>query len=52
MVQKKKESQDKLDIILKKIDDLDKRLTRHIEFIEKVYAPLKGSIERFRGFFK
>ena len=30
--------------INKKIDNLDKRLSKHIDFIEKVYAPLTSSI--------
>lgn len=49
---KNKKQKDKLDIILQKIDDLDARLTRHIDFIEKVYRPLQGSLDKLKGFFK
>ena len=28
-----------------KIDNLDKRLTKHIDFIERVYGPLSSSID-------
>lgn len=35
-----------------KIDNLDGRLTKHIQFIEKVYAPLQTSIDKFKRFFK
>ena len=35
-----------------KLDDLDKRLTKHIDFIERVYAPLSSSIDKFKKFFR
>jgi len=35
-----------------KIDNLDTRLTKHIDFIEKVYMPLQNSIDKFKRFFK
>jgi len=35
-----------------KIDALDARLTKHISFIENVYAPLSNSIDKFKKFFK
>ena len=35
-----------------KIDDLDKRLTKHIDFIERVYGPLSNSIDKFKKFFR
>ena len=35
-----------------KIDDLNTRLTKHIDFIEKVYMPLQNSIDKFKRFFK
>lgn len=38
--------------INQKLDALDARLTKHIEFIEKVYAPLQNSIDKFKRFFK
>ena len=37
--------------INEKIDNLDVRLTKHIDFIEKVYAPLQKSIDKFKRFF-
>ena len=36
----------------KVIVELDKKLSSHITFIEKIYAPLQKSIERFRRYFK
>ena len=38
--------------IYDKIDDLDKRLTKHIDFIERVYGPLSNSIDKFKKFFR
>ena len=35
-----------------KIDLLDARLSRHITFIENVYAPLSNSIDKFKKLFK
>ncbi len=35
-----------------KIDLLDARLTKHITFIENVYAPLSNSIDKFKKLFK
>ena len=35
-----------------KIDALDAKLSRHIGFIEQVYAPLSNSIEKFKKLFK
>ena len=37
--------------INEKINNLDVRLTKHIDFIEKVYAPLQKSIDKFKRFF-
>ena len=31
---------------------LDKKLSKHIIFIEEVYAPLQKSIDKFKRFFK
>ena len=36
----------------KVINDLDKKLSKHIVFIEQVYAPLQKSIDKFKRFFK
>ena len=35
-----------------KIDMLDARLSKHITFIENVYAPLSNSIDKFKKLFK
>jgi len=36
----------------KVITELDKKLSKHIVFIEEVYAPLQKSIDKFKRFFK
>ena len=36
----------------KTIVELDKKLSKHIVFIEEVYAPLQKSIHKFKRFFK
>ena len=36
----------------KTIVELDKKLSKHIIFIEQVYAPLQKSIDKFKRFFK
>ena len=36
----------------KTIVELDKKLSKHIIFIEQVYAPLQNSIDKFKRFFK
>jgi len=36
----------------KTIVELDKKLSKHIVFIEEVYAPLQKSIDKFKRFFK
>ena len=38
--------------INQKIDALDAKLSRHITFIENVYAPLSNSIDKFKKLFK
>ena len=35
-----------------KIDNLDKRLTKHIDFIERVYGTLSSSIDKCKKFFR
>jgi len=44
----KKEVKDLKKIIV----ELDKKLSKHIIFIEQVYAPLQKSIDKFKRFFK
>ena len=36
----------------KTIVELDKKLSKHIVFIEQVYAPLQKSIDKFKRIFK
>ena len=36
----------------KTIAGLDKKLSKHIVFIEEVYGPLQKSIDKFKRFFK
>ena len=36
----------------KVISHLDKKLSKHIVFIEEVYTPLQKSIDKFKRFFK
>jgi|TARA_B100001778_G_C18413976_1_gene550191 predicted nucleic acid-binding Zn-ribbon protein len=36
----------------KKIDTLEQKLSKHIVFIEQVYAPLQKSIDKFKRFFR
>ena len=38
--------------IKKVINELDKKLSKHILFIEQVYGPLQKSIDKFKRFFK
>lgn len=35
-----------------KVDALDTKLSKHISFIEQVYAPLSNSIDKFKKLFK
>ena len=36
----------------KVITELDKKLSKHMVFIEEVYGPLQKSIDKFKRFFK
>ncbi len=38
--------------LIKKVDNLEDKLSKHIVFIEQVYAPLQKSIDKFKRFFK
>ena len=38
--------------LIKKIDNLEDKLSKHIVFIEQVYAPLQKSIDKFKRFFR
>lgn len=59
MTKHKKLNHDSLPLLLgeikkmnDKIDMLDARLSKHITFIENVYAPLSNSIDKFKKLFK
>ncbi len=43
---------DEIEKLNDKIDMLDARLSKHITFIENVYAPLSNSIDKFKKLFK
>jgi len=52
MMQNKKLFLNEMKQLNDKIDALDAKLSRHIGFIEQVYAPLSNSIEKFKKLFK
>ena len=41
----------KIDRLQKSIINLEKRLRSHIEFIDKVYEPLRSPISKIKNFF-
>ena len=47
-----KELQAEIKKLIKKVDNLETKLSKHIIFIEEVYAPLQKSIDKFKRFFK
>ncbi len=47
-----KDLQNEIRKLIKKVDGLENKLSKHIVFIEEVYAPLQKSIDKFRRFFK
>ena len=47
-----KELKSEIKKMSKKIDVLEQKLSKHIVFIEQVYAPLQKSIDKFKRFFK
>lgn len=52
MMQNKKLFLNEMKQLNDKIDALDAKLSKHIGFIEQVYAPLSNSIEKFKKLFK
>jgi len=46
------EIKEKLNYISNQIINLDVKLSKHINFIEKVYMPLQKSIDKFKRIFK
>ena len=41
----------KIDRLQKSINNLEKRLSSHIEFIDRVYEPLRNPISKIKNFF-
>ena len=41
----------KIDRLQKSINKLEKRLSNHIEFIDRVYEPLRNPISKIKNFF-
>lgn len=43
--------EDKIDKLQKSVTRLEKTLSDHIEFIDKVYEPLRNPISKIKNFF-
>ena len=43
--------EDKIDKLQKSVTRLEKTLSEHIEFIDKVYEPLRNPISKIKNFF-
>ena len=43
--------EDKIDKLQKSVTRLEKTLSDHIEFIDKVYEPLRSPISKIKNFF-
>jgi chaperonin cofactor prefoldin len=41
----------KIDKLQKSVSRLEKKLSNHIEFIDKVYEPLRNPISKIKNFF-
>ena len=41
----------KIDRLQKSVNKLEKRLSSHIEFIDRVYEPLRNPISKIKNFF-
>ena len=46
-----KEILEKLDELQNNVKNLDKKLSEHIKFIDKVYEPLRNPISKIKNFF-
>jgi uncharacterized protein YaaN involved in tellurite resistance len=46
-----KSLEDKIDKLQKSVTRLEKTLSDHIEFIDKVYEPLRNPISKIKNFF-
>jgi hypothetical protein len=42
----------KIDKLQKSVSRLEKKLSNHIEFIDKVYEPLRNPISKIKNFFR
>ena len=43
--------EDKIDKLQRSVNKLEKKLSDHIEFIDKVYEPLRNPISKIKNFF-
>ena len=43
--------EDKIDKLQRSVNKLEKKLSDHIEFIDKVYEPLRSPISKIKNFF-
>ena len=48
----KKTREDKIDELQRSVNKLEKKLCNHIEFIDRVYEPLRSPISKIKNFFK
>ncbi len=46
-----KRLEEKIDKLQKSISRLEKKLSSHIEFIDRVYEPLRSPISKIKNFF-
>ena len=46
-----KKLEDKIDKLQKSVNKLEKKLCSHIEFIDRVYEPLRSPISKIKNFF-
>ena len=46
-----KKLEDKIDKLQKSVNKLEKKLCNHIEFIDRVYEPLRSPISKIKNFF-
>ncbi|MEE2695206.1 MAG: hypothetical protein VX976_02485 [Pseudomonadota bacterium] len=50
-IEKIKNLEAKIDKLQKSVTRLEKKLSNHIEFIDKVYEPLRNPISKIKNFF-
>ena len=49
--QKIQKLEDKIDKLQKSMTSLERKLSSHIEFIDRVYEPLRSPISKIKNFF-